>query len=288
MDKETLVSVRTITYNHEPYIRNCIEGVLMQKTNFRFEFIIAEDFSSDKTREICEQYANKYPDIIKLVISDSNVGAKENSRRAYDYCTGKYIAFCEGDDYWTDPYKLQKQVDFLEANPDYGMVHTNCSFLDNDSKILSKSPFDKSEIIKEGYIFNELIKYNRICTLTVCVRHDIIKRYTQDVEPHKRHWKMGDYPIWLYVSYNSRIKYLDDNTACYRVLRNSASHFDDSSSINSFLFRESGLSISNYFSKKQNKVRYIKKTISLYKFYVSHLCDRKIRSFLILRMLKKR
>lgn len=121
---EPLLSIVTITYNHEPYIRKCIEGVLMQQVNFPIEFIIAEDCSTDGTLAICKEYAEKYPDLIKLITSENNVGAIANERRAMKTAKGKYIAFCEGDDYWTDPLKLQKQVDFLENNPDYSVCFT--------------------------------------------------------------------------------------------------------------------------------------------------------------------
>ena len=118
---EPLVSIEIITYNHAPFIRQCIEGVLMQKTTFPYELVIGEDCSTDGTREIVLDYAQKYPEIIRVITSESNVGAFENEKRAYFACRGKYIAICEGDDYWTDPDKLQKQVDFLEEHPDYSM-----------------------------------------------------------------------------------------------------------------------------------------------------------------------
>ena len=116
-----LVSIRTSTYNHGPYIKQCIEGILMQKTNFAFEYIIGEDFSTDETREIVFDYARKYPNIIRVITADYNVGSKANGRRCINACRGKYMALCEGDDYWTDPLKLQKQVDFLEGHPEYTM-----------------------------------------------------------------------------------------------------------------------------------------------------------------------
>ena len=118
-DTKPLVSVVTITYNHEKWIGKCIEGVLMQKTDFPLEMIVAEDCGPDGTRAICEDYAAKHPDIIRLLPSEKNLGPKENEKRAMAEVRGKYIAFCEGDDYWTEPAKLQRQVDFLEANPDY-------------------------------------------------------------------------------------------------------------------------------------------------------------------------
>jgi len=121
-----LLSIVTITYNHEPFIAKTIEGVLMQQVNFPIEFIIAEDCSTDGTRAICQQYADQYPELIRLITSESNVGAIANERRAMQAARGKYIAFCEGDDYWTDPLKLQKQVDFLESHPDYSVTFHRC------------------------------------------------------------------------------------------------------------------------------------------------------------------
>ena len=123
---EPLLSIVTITYNHEPYIRKCIEGVLIQQVNFPIEFIIAEDCSTDGTLAICKEYSEKYPDLIKLITSENNVGAIANERRAMKAAKGKYIAFCEGDDYWTDPLKLQKQVDFLEEHPEYSVTFHRC------------------------------------------------------------------------------------------------------------------------------------------------------------------
>lgn len=122
MMKAPLVSVCCITYNHAPFIRKAIEGFLMQKVNFPIEYIIAEDCSTDNTLAICKSYAEKYPDIIRIITSEHNVGGIENERRAMLAAKGRYIALCEGDDYWTDPLKLQKQVDFLESHPDYSVT----------------------------------------------------------------------------------------------------------------------------------------------------------------------
>ncbi len=124
-DKHPLmVTIRCITYNHEPYIRQCLEGFVMQKTSFRFEAIVHDDASTDGTAAIIREYAEKYPDIIKPIYETENQYSKHDGsiRRIMNAHThGKYVAMCEGDDYWTDPYKLQKQVDFLESHPDYVM-----------------------------------------------------------------------------------------------------------------------------------------------------------------------
>lgn len=124
-----LVSIVCITYNHEPYLRQALEGFLMQETDFPVEIILAEDCSTDGTRTICEEYAEKYPGKIKYIYRDHNVGYNENEYEAMCTATGKYIAYCEGDDYWTDSLKLQKQVDFLESHPDYSVCWHRCVHL---------------------------------------------------------------------------------------------------------------------------------------------------------------
>lgn len=133
--KEPFVAVWTLTYNHEKYISQAIESVIMQKTNFHFTLFIGEDCSTDNTRKICIKYANKFPNKIKLFLNEKN-DIKKNAKTIYDACSSsgaKYIAMLEGDDYWTDPYKLQKQVDFLEANQDYSLCCHQCKILDQDT-----------------------------------------------------------------------------------------------------------------------------------------------------------
>lgn len=123
---EPLVSVVSITYNHERFISKMIEGVLMQQTSFPIELIVAEDCSTDLTRDIILEYQNRYPELIRVIMSESNIGAVANEKRAILAAKGKYIAFCEGDDYWTDPFKLQKQIDFLEFNSNYSVCFHRC------------------------------------------------------------------------------------------------------------------------------------------------------------------
>ncbi|MDR0604779.1 MAG: glycosyltransferase [Bacteroidales bacterium] len=121
-NENPMLSVCLITYNHEAYIREAIDSVLMQKTNFPIEIVIGEDCSTDNTRNLCIEYKEKFPDIIKLLLPEKNVGARQNFINTINMCKGKYIALCEGDDYWTDPLKLQKQVDFMEANEEYSIT----------------------------------------------------------------------------------------------------------------------------------------------------------------------
>lgn len=123
MAGEILVSICSTTYNHAPYIRQCLDGFLMQQVNFKYEILIHDDASTDGTDEIIKEYAAKYPDIIKPLYEEVNQYSTDNPKGMaywnFSRAKGKYIAMCEGDDYWTDPLKLQKQVDFLERHTDY-------------------------------------------------------------------------------------------------------------------------------------------------------------------------
>lgn len=120
-DTSLMVSICCITYNHAKFVGQAIESFLMQHTDFEFDIVIGDDCSTDNTMEILESYRDKYPGRITLISTPRNMGTITNLIGCIALCKGKYIALCEGDDYWTDPYKLQKQVDFLEANPDYVM-----------------------------------------------------------------------------------------------------------------------------------------------------------------------
>ena len=131
-----LVSICCITYNHENYIRDAIEGFLMQKTNFAFEILIHDDASTDRTADIIREYEAKYPELIKPIYQSENQFSKHDGsigRIQRGRAKGKYIAMCEGDDYWTDELKLQKQVDFLEANEDYSFCAGRVNYLFQDT-----------------------------------------------------------------------------------------------------------------------------------------------------------
>jgi glycosyltransferase involved in cell wall biosynthesis len=127
-DDKVMVSVAVITYRHEEYIRQALDSILMQETNFNYEIVIGEDASPDSTREILLEYKERYPDIIKLILHTHNIGASRNSYEVKKECLGKYVALLEGDDFWTDKNKLQKQVDLLEQNPRWvGIAHNHYS-----------------------------------------------------------------------------------------------------------------------------------------------------------------
>lgn len=131
--KDVLLSVCMVTFNHEKWIDKAIEGVMSQITDFHFELVIGEDSSTDGTRDIVKRYWTKYPDIIKPFFNETNLGLSLNFSQLLNKCKGRYIAICEGDDFWTDPFKLQRQADFLENNPDCIICSHNFSKLDESS-----------------------------------------------------------------------------------------------------------------------------------------------------------
>jgi len=217
-----LVSVCMITYNHEPFIRQAVEGVLIQKCTFLTELVIGEDCSTDTTPKICEQYAKQYPGIIRLLPSGRNLGMMPNFVRTLQACKGKYIAVCEGDDYWTDSLKLQKQVDFLEANPEYGLVYSDVKIIDKEGNDIDQ-PAHKSirERYQEGYIFTELLKGNFITTCSVVFRRELIP---MDIYVSEKSWFIYDYWLWLRVATKSKIHFINEATAAYRFHDGGVSH----------------------------------------------------------------
>lgn len=207
-----IVSVRTSTYNHGAYIRDCIEGVLSQKTDLPVEYIIGEDCSTDGTREVVFAYAQKYPDIIRVITADRNVGMKANGYRTRSACRGMYVAICEGDDYWTDPLKLQKQVDFLEAYPEYSLCFHNVSMKYEDGSREQHQAYRpkgmKSTITLEDVLWSPLL-----ITCSVMFHNGLLREYPD--------WffeaPFGDWPIFVFLAQRGDLGYLDEVMAVYRV-----------------------------------------------------------------------
>lgn len=175
---EIQVSIRCFAYNHERFIRQCLDGFVMQKTDFRFEAIVHDDASTDNTAAIIREYAEKYPDIIKPIYETENQYSKHDgslTRIMNAHTRGKYVAMCEGDDYWTDPYKLQKQVDFLESHPDYVMCSHLFDVYNERNKQLRKN--DESSFTGKSYDLDTLINGEwYFQPLTVLFRFDAYDR----------------------------------------------------------------------------------------------------------------
>ena len=245
-----LVSICCITYNHAPYIRQCLDGFLMQKTNFKYEIVIHDDCSTDGTTEIIKEYAFKYPDIFVPLYEDENQYSKGvrgiSAKFVYPKARGKYIALCEGDDYWIDENKLQKQVDFLESNPEYGMCYTKSKQFLQEKGRYGKKTFG-TKINSYDDIF---VNGNRIPTPSVVCRKELMSEFSEKFSSQSKKWIMGDLPLWLFIFKNSNVKFLNQETCVYRVLKESASH---SVSIEKQKrFRQGSFEIRNYFAEIYN------------------------------------
>ena len=155
MTGDPLVSIQCLVYNHEPFLRQCLDGFVMQQTTFPFEAIVHDDASTDGSAAIIREYAEKYPDIIKPVYETENQWGKGTIKKNMDAVMSpksKYIAICEGDDYWTDPHKLQLQVSFLEEHPDYSLsVHDFKVYEDVNQKFRNSHPISFLKKDKELY-----------------------------------------------------------------------------------------------------------------------------------------
>ncbi len=241
---EPLVAIRCTAFNHEKYIAECLNGFLAQETTFPFEVIVHEDASTDNTANIIREYEAKYPKIIKPIYETTNQYSKQDgsfTRIINSHLKRKYIAMCEGDDYWTDPLKLQKQVTFLESHPDYGMCY---------GIVRQYNQAKKAFFTNRGTDFvsfeNYLKTRNNIPTLSTCYRRDLYLQFKSDETIAQQSWPMGDLPMWLWFTYNSKVKFFPEIFGVYRVLSNSAAH---SSNIEKQVnFYRAGYECANFFS----------------------------------------
>lgn len=224
-----LASVVMLAYNHESYIARAIEGVINQKTDFPFELVIGEDCSTDKTREIVLGYQAKYPEVIDVVSSDHNIGMFQNCFRTETACRGKYIAYCEGDDYWHHPLKLQMQVGFLETHPDYGMVHSDAYHYNVKTERYEETVYKfQPDFGDDNAYFDILTGKRPLTTLTACVRKDLLfEVLKKNPECNDENYLMADLQRWLEISRMAKVKYLSESLATYNILLESASTSQD-------------------------------------------------------------
>lgn len=212
-----MVSVLMAVYNHEHYLKKAIEGVLMQKTNFKYELIIGEDCSTDGSRRIVEEYQRRYPNIIKAMLNHENLGGRLNVWQITKSAKGKYLAICEGDDYWTDPDKLQIQVDFLENHPEYSGCYHSVKIVDEEDRQIDIGP--------TPYIFHEDSDFDKEdwkkCILPGQTGSLVMHNYY----PHMRIDELGvflsticngDNKIVILLLYNGKIKKMGRTMSCYR------------------------------------------------------------------------
>lgn len=206
--KKTTVSIFVMVYNHGQYLKDCLDSLLEQKTNFNYDIVVGEDCSKDNSREILLNYQKLYPGKFKLLLHPNNIGAVDNQNMTYENCSGKYIAICEGDDYWIDALKLQKQIDFLEKNPEYSLTfHKIKEITTREVRYSYDNPNEE-----KTYTLEDLSKENFIVTVSVVFRKNFEK-----LPEWMKYSPIGDYPLHLLNASFGLIKYFPEEMAAYRV-----------------------------------------------------------------------
>ncbi|MBQ6791393.1 MAG: glycosyltransferase [Paludibacteraceae bacterium] len=222
-----LVYIECQAYNHAGYIAKCLDGIVMQKTNFQFVAIVHDDASQDETPTIIAAYAEKYPDIIKPILSKENKysqGILDDFM--HEQCQdAKYVAICEGDDYWTDPYKLQQQIDILEADETLMLCCTDCSVVDNHGEILKPQ---RGGVVKNGitgrYNLRDFFRDNhQYPTLTVVYRNNHPSEVRMMIEQTKNQF-LSDWTQWIILMTFGDAYFIDEVTGAYRINPTSVTH----------------------------------------------------------------
>ena len=210
------VTILCLTYNHESYIRQCLDGFVMQQTNFRFEAIVHDDASTDSTTDIIREYAEKYPDIIKPIYETENQYSKHDGslRRIMTAAVhGKYIALCEGDDYWTDPLKLQKQVDILENNDNCSLVISN-GIIRNERTSINRviNPLGR---IQTGFVDDSILLKESGGLIPTC---SMMYRSSDINMPEFFHQApVGDRPLRMWLILRGKSFYFNEAMVTYRA-----------------------------------------------------------------------
>lgn len=213
-----MVTVCIVTYNQEQWIRQTIESVLTQQTDYPFEIMIGEDHSTDGTRAICQEYADKYNNIT-LLPSPTNFGVTANWIHCIQAGSGKYIMSCAGDDWWHNPNKIQMQVDFMEQHPECCICHTDIDEYNENTGILKKTVKQSYGIIPpEGKIQKiSLSGRDYISAVTMCIRRSTFEQYVPADEFARRRFPREDWPTILVLSAYGDVRYLPISTATYRI-----------------------------------------------------------------------
>ena len=214
MENKPLVSICCITFNHGKFIKNCLEGFVTQKTIFDFEILVFDDASVDETQQIILEYSRKHNNIVTFLQTENQWSKKKYGILDWLFpaAKGKYIALCEGDDYWTDPLKLQKQVDFLEANPWYVQVFHNALAIYNDQS--SESFLYCKALQKEDLETKDLLKYGNIIPTCSSVFH---RNILKELPKWMSQLSMGDFPINLLLSLQGKVRYFNEVMSVYRI-----------------------------------------------------------------------
>lgn len=229
MDKRNvMVTVCVVTYNQEQWIRQTLDSIMAQQTDYSFEIIIGEDHGTDGTRAICQEYADKYENVTLQPLT-KNLGVTANWIRCIQAGTGKYIMTCSGDDWWHNPKKIQMQVDFMEQHPECVVCHSDIDeYNDNTGAVLQNAKQSKGIKPPVGMIQKEILAGKEyISAVTMCIRREAFEKFVPADEFAKRRFPREDWPTLLILAAHGEILYLPESTATYRVGQESISRTSD-------------------------------------------------------------
>ena len=226
--EDPMVSIICLTYNHAKYIEKTFHGFAEQVADFPFEIIIGEDCSTDNTLELCKKFQSEHPDKVRLLTWEKNLGSRANGLRCRNACRGKYMAFCEGDDYWCYPEKLKEQVEYLESHPDCGIVYGNARVVTpKDGKCIRMEYSEESEkriATRNPAVKDVLLSRHLFNTSTTLIRHDILKTlHASYPEIYCEERFIGDMQIWCGIISMAKSHYLANIFSTYQISENSVS-----------------------------------------------------------------
>lgn len=218
--EQPVVSVAVITYKQEQYIAKAMESVLMQRLSYLWEVVVGEDASPDSTRDILLGFKKRDPDRIRLFSRDKNIGATRNLYEVLLACRGRYIALLEGDDYWIDPYKLQKQVDFLESHPEYIACAHRCLFVDQQGNPVPGKRVNEWFFDGERYTFEQFQNWEMPGQTGTLVMRNLFENPRYDYRIlYKAHPVVGDRTLYLLLSSQGDIYCMREVMGCYRFVQ---------------------------------------------------------------------
>lgn len=247
-----LVSVIVTTYNHERHLEMALATILGQECDFDVEIVLGEDCSSDGTLEICKSYFQLNPEKITLIVSTENVGWRENYRRCVEAARGKYVAFCDGDDYFLDTEHLAMQVAVMEQNPNVGLCYARAERRGENGDLIGYFPAGEGHTSLDTLLHDWCVE-----NCTTVARRDLVLDYYATEKPENRpEWLTEDLPMWLYVAAHSEIAYIDQVMAMHRVFADSVSH--STSLAKRLAFCDSSSNIKLWFDERYNASRQCK------------------------------
>lgn len=250
-DTMPLLSVCMVTYNQENWISNAIDGVLLQETTFSIELVIADDCSTDETLKVVEEYQRKYPKLIKIIKNPKNLGLDGNFSNALNHCSGKYIAICEGDDYWTFNQKLQTQFDYMQSNPDIVLTsHNNSKLFVETNTLSSKYKHHKDFRFDQNYLLHDWVTQP-----VTCVFRNVIKDYVSLY----RDGIFCDVILFYELLKHGDGFFFKDDWAIFRVSKNALS-----SGLNEFKWSDNHIIMFDNLLKYNKEDSRLKKLISNY------------------------